>query len=51
VVLTVAEDNVVQAVVADGGCGKKKEKEEKSTGVEDRRLLGLDGGCVGFLWW
>jgi len=28
VVLTVAEDSVVQAVVAEGGCGRKNEEEE-----------------------
>jgi hypothetical protein len=28
VVLTVAEDNVVQAVTADGGCDRTKEEEE-----------------------
>jgi len=32
VVLTVAEDNVVQAVATDGGCGRTKEEEKNLYG-------------------
>jgi hypothetical protein len=47
VVLTVVEDSVLQAVAADGGCGRKKEEEEN---LQGERTSGCCG-CVGFLWW
>ena len=46
VVLTVGKDSVVQAVAVNGGCSKKKEKEEN---LQGQRIVGCCGWTVAVL--